>query len=183
MNYLLIILYGDNVKPGLILWVEGYHDVLFFDKIVKPNLKNKYNNITIKEHSEENRDYINRYITSITSMNIDYMFIVDIDFKSDISSKKKEIKKSYPKIEEDKILVVIKEIEGWYAAGLKQGMRKFKISNLNNTDNLTKEEFDCKIPSKYTKLEYLMEILDIFSVDIALQKNTSFRYYHNNYLD
>lgn len=174
MNYLLITLCGDNVKPDLILWVEGQHDVLFFEKIIMPKLKHRYSTIEIKEQSQQNKKFINRYIETINSMNIDYMFIVDIDLKSHISSKKREIKKLYPKIDEDKILVVIKEIEGWYAAGLKRGTRRFKISNLNDTNDLTKEEFDNKIPSTYTKKEYLMEILDFFSIEIALQKNKSF---------
>lgn len=183
MNFLLIIHYGDIMKPDLILWVEGYHDFLFFDKIIQPKLKCKYTRIKILEHSKETNDYINRYIESINSMKIDYIFIVDIDNVSQISLKKEKVKNAHPNIDEDKILVVIREIESWYAAGLKQGLRKHKISNLNVTDDLTKEDFEKKIPTEYTKTLYLMEILNIFSINVALKKNKSFNYCYTKYLN
>lgn len=176
MNFLSMTLFGDIVKPDLILWVEGYHDYLFFNKIIMPNLKYKYSEIQILEHSQRAKESINNRIKNTDSMNIDYLFIVDIDDISEIASKKKKVKKELPNIDEDKILVVIKEIESWYAAGLKQGKRKFTISNLNDTDNLTKQDFDKKIPRGYTKLEYLLEILDAFSIPVALKKNRSFNY-------
>ena len=56
--------------------------------------------------------------------------------------KKKKTQEKHPNIDKDKIIVVIKEIESWYLAGLdNKACKQLKIKNFANTDNITKEKF------------------------------------------
>ena len=91
-------------------------------------------------------------------------------------------KKSYG--DKDKIIVVIKEIESWYLAGLDNEVcRQLKINNFADTDNVTKEKFNALIPKKFTsRIDFMLEILKNFSIEIAKQKNNSFRYFVEKYV-
>lgn len=86
-------------------------------------------------------------------------------------------------IENDKIIVVIKEIESWYLAGLDdEEYKRFEMHTLSNTDDITKEQFNDLIPKKFdSRIDFLLEILKSFSIEIAKQKNKSFRYFSEKY--
>jgi hypothetical protein len=75
-------------------------------------------------------------------------------------------------------MVVIKEIESWYIAGLRDiESKKFGIQTFSTTDSLTKENFSNLIPKRYdSRLDFMIEILKNFSAETAKQKNKSFRY-------
>lgn len=74
--------------------------------------------------------------------------------------------------------MVVKEIEGWYLAGLgNTEAEKFKIRTFSETDTITKEQFNALIPKTFdSRIDFMLEILRIFSIEIAKQKNRSFRY-------
>ena len=82
-----------------------------------------------------------------------------------------------------KIIVVVKEIESWYLAGLDNKVcKQLKIKNFPNTEKVTKEEFNSLIPKKFTsRIDFMLEILKNFSIEIAKKKNTSFRYFVEKY--
>ena len=90
---------------------------------------------------------------------------------------------SYENIDNDKMIVVIKEIESWYLAGLDNEVcRQLKINNFADTDNVTKEKFNALIPKKFTsRIDFMSEILKYFSIEIAKQKNNSFQYFVEKY--
>jgi len=81
------------------------------------------------------------------------------------------------------MIVVVKEIEGWYLAGLDNKVcKQFKIDSFANTDNVTKEKFNALIPKKFTsRVDFISEILKNFSIEIAKQKNNSFQYFAKKY--
>jgi hypothetical protein len=78
---------------------------------------------------------------------------------------------------------VIKEIESWYLAGLTdESIQKFKIRSFKTTDDITKEKFDNSIPKKFdSRIDFMLEILRYFSIEIANQKNKSFKYFDDKY--
>ena len=93
------------------------------------------------------------------------------------------MQKKHPNIDKSKIIVVIKEIESWYLAGLDNKVcRQLKINNFADTDNVTKEKFNALIPKKFTsRIDFMSEILKYFSIEIAKQKNNSFQYFVEKY--
>ena len=59
---------------------------------------------------------------------------------------------------------------------------KLKIKKLASADNITKEKFDALIPKKFTsRIDFMLEILKNFSIEIAKQKNNSFKYFIEKY--
>ncbi|MFQ6057194.1 MAG: hypothetical protein ACE5J3_14580, partial [Methanosarcinales archaeon] len=86
-------------------------------------------------------------------------------------------------IAEDKIIVVVKEIESWYLAGLdentskKLGIRK----KIRTTNSITKEEFNQLIPKNMPRIEFMRKILKNYDVEIAKVRNRSLGYFLNKW--
>lgn len=81
-------------------------------------------------------------------------------------------------------IVVVKEIESWYLAGIDEdkGM-SLRIKYFENTNELTKEKFVELKPGNYrTLLSFKKELLKHFSIRTACKKNDSFGYFAKKYL-
>jgi len=165
---------------SLYILVEGNDDIRFFEKIIKPKLEEKYNSVEIKTWAvQENK--VDSYINSFNGMKADYFFVGDIDSSPCVTAKKQKIKSKHYIIDEDRIIVVIKEIESWYLAGLDEkkakqlGIRNYVYPN---TNTITKEQFNELIPRRFgSRIDFLLEILKLFSAEIAKGRNESFRYF------
>ncbi len=79
--------------------------------------------------------------------------------------------------------IVVEEIEGWYIAGLSEkDSRQVKLRPFRNTNSLTKEQFNRLIPPKYgSRRDFMRELLQHFSMQTAVSKNMSFRYFIQKY--
>ncbi|RKZ28820.1 hypothetical protein DRQ26_00310 [bacterium] len=162
----------------LYIFIEGDDDQRFFQEIFSPELKGKYNNLKYIKYAQKSADYIKRYIRSILSMNGDYIFLTDINDSPCITEKKQKIQSGVKNIDSDKILVVVKEIESWYLAGLAEEVRrKFGIRRTPKaTEKITKERFNKLIPENSSRIDFMREILNNFNIQNAKMKNTSFKY-------
>ncbi|MGQ4915403.1 MAG: hypothetical protein ACP6IU_11770 [Candidatus Asgardarchaeia archaeon] len=168
----------------LYIFVEGNDDERFFQEIIVPILQEKYNTIKIIKYAQKSKkfEYIEKFIRSIQSMNYDYIYVTDINNSPCVTAKKQEIQKNLKNIDSSKILVVIREIESWYLAGLDKDAAKrlgikWKKGSLTDTGDIGKEQFYSLIPRKYdSRIDFLREILKNFSLDTAKQKNRSLRY-------
>ena len=83
------------------------------------------------------------------------------------------------KLAGDKIVIVIKEIESWYLAGLDEKQcKELGIKSFQETNDITKEQFNSVIPTKYdSRIDFMAEILKRFSIETAKSKNNSFQYF------
>lgn len=162
----------------LFIWVEGEDDERFFEKIMKPKLQKKYNFIETIRYATLKNEKIDNFLKSIKAMGADYIYVTDINDLPCVSAKKQKIQNKIRNIDGDRIIVVRKEIESWYLAGLDNiGSKKIKICTFRITDTITKEQFNSLIPKKFdSRIDFMLEILKIFSIDIAKQKNKSFRH-------
>jgi len=167
----------------LFIWVEGSDDKRFFDKIIKPRLQKKYNLIEVRPHAGLKNEKIDSFLRSIKAMGADYIFAIDINNAPCITAKKQEIKNKIRNINENRIIVVIKEIESWYLAGLTSPIsKKFKIHTFKTTKDITKEQFNYLIPKKFdSRIDFMLEILKFFSIKNAVNKNNSFKYFIKKY--
>jgi len=164
------------------VFVEGDDDIRFFEKIIKPKLQKKNYDIKITPYANTTKKYFLNLLKSIKSMNYDYIYTRDINNAPCVTHKKRRIQKKITNIDENKIIVVIKEIEAWYLAGLNnECAKKIKIGLLKNTDEITKEKFNDLIPKKFERRDFMVEILKFFNIDIATHKNRSFKYFINKY--
>lgn len=162
----------------LFIWVEGEDDVRFFERAIKPIFEKKYNWMKLIQHAQKPTKWKINFLKSIKAMNADYIYTTDINNAPCITAKKQEIQDKLRNIDEDRIIVVVKEIEGWYLGGLgSTESKKLRIPNFNTTDSVTKEHFDSLIPTKFdSRIDFMLEILKRFSIKMAEQKNKSFRY-------
>ncbi len=169
----------------LYIFVEGPDDVRFFNGIVKKEFEKKLN-VTIKIHqySKKTKKYISKFIKSINSMKSDYIFAEDYNNAHCFTEKKDKIIQIFKNVDRNKILIVKKEIESWYLAGLNDTFCKMnKLKSFKNTDNITKEQFNRRIPKRYNNsdIDFMIEIISSFNIRLAKQKNKSFQYFFEKY--
>jgi len=171
------------MKKRLFILVEGEDDVRFFGRIIKPLLIIRYDTVEIIPYASIKRTKVDNFLKSIRLMNNDYIFVADIDAEPSVRGKKQVLHSHFSHIDGGSIIVVIKEIESWYYAGLSpESAQNLDVPDLPITDNLTKEDFNSLIPGKYdSRIDFMFEILKYFSIDSAGRKNHSFRYFAERY--
>jgi len=167
----------------LFIFVEGEDDRKFFDKIILPKIQRKYNFVRTIRYATLKKEKIVNFLKSIKSMDAEYIFVADINSSPCVTDKKRTIENKFKNIDEQRIIVVIMEIESWYLAGLDdETSRKLGIHPYNATDNITKEQFNRLIPKRYgSRIDFMSEILKNFSIETAKQKNRSFKYFIEKY--
>jgi len=162
--------------------VEGNDDERFFERIVKPKFEEKYHTVKLWKYAQVENTKVDNFLKSIKAMGAEYIFVVDINSAPCVKSKKQEILEKFRNVDIDRIIVVIKEIESWYLAGLDTASStKLKIS-YEPTNNISKEQFNDLIPKKFdSRTDFMMEILKSYSIETAKQKNKSFKYFIEKY--
>lgn len=173
----------------LFILIEGPDDGGFFRRIIKPIFEYRYDYVDILEHAQKPPKITKNFIDNINSMSsdelvADYIFVTDINDAPCITFRKQAKQSKLKNLDQGKIIVVIKEIESWYLAGLDNTCsKKCGIRPCNSTDAIIKEQFDNMTPKKFSssRIDFLQEILKYFQVEIARQKNKSFRYFLEKY--
>lgn len=164
----------------IIVFIEGNDDERFFKRIIKPELEKKYTRAIPFKYSCKKKIKINNYLKTIKCIGcFDYIFLTDINAAPCISAKKESKLSKYTNIDENKTIVVIKEIESWYIAGVNvKNSEKLGIPPYNDTNNLDKEQFNKLIPKKFdSRIDFMQEILNYFQIKTAKKKNKSCKYF------
>jgi len=171
------------MKKRLFILVEGEDDVRFFGRVVKPLFVTRYDSVEILPYASIKRQKVNNFLKSIAQMKNDYIFVADIDTERSVRDKKQLLYYWFSNINGGNIVIVIREIESWYYAGLPDtALQKFGIPPLASTDELTKEGFNELIPPSFdSRIDFMFEILKSFSVDTATRQNRSFRFFVERY--
>jgi hypothetical protein len=122
---------------------------------------------------------IKAFIKSINSMGACYVFVADVNGCLCVTTRKQKIREKINCLMEERVQVVIPEIESWYLAGLDTSACDcLGCCALTTTDGVTKEKFNDIVPSNFaTRTDFLLEILNRFCLVTASQKNGSFRYF------
>lgn len=169
----------------LYIFVEGNDDELFYRKIILPLFKNLYDDVEVLKYAQWKKQKVELFIQSIITLGFDYIFTADIDLCPTVNDKKRVIKSRFNTVENPKITIVIQEIESWYLAGLdEQYARKYKLKIPDNTNLITKEDFNMIYPMHFkSRIDFMYELLKVFSIETALNKNISFNYFYNKYIN
>lgn len=161
-------------------FVEGLDDERFIRMIVA-SLIDKKHRCSLHQYSGMSKKKIKDFLNSIKAMNYaDYFFLRDINSSSCITKKKSDLRDVYTnRLDENRIIVVIKEIESWYLAGLDdKKCKELGIKPFRDTDSITKEQFNDIIPPKFdSRIDFMAEVLKRFSIETAKSKNKSFQYF------
>ena len=171
------------MKKRLFIMVEGEDDIRFFGRIVKPLFSGRYDSVEIIPYASIKREKVSRFLKSLIQMDCDYIFFADIDTEKNVRDKKQILYYRFSGIDGNRIVIVIQEIESWYLAGLSRSAAgALGIQSPDDTDRVTKEDFNRLIPRRYdSRIDFMFEILKYFSVDTAATKNRSFRFFVERY--
>lgn len=171
------------MKKRLFILVEGEDDVRFFGRIVKPLFAGRYDSVDIVPYASTKREKVSRFIRSIRLMKNDYIFVADIDSEYSVRDKKQVLYYRYSEVDGRDIVIVIREIESWYLAGLSESAaRRLGIAPLAATDEITKEDFNALIPKRFSsRIDFMFEALKYYSIDDGVLKNRSFSYFIRRY--
>ncbi|NJD54218.1 MAG: hypothetical protein FIB07_15290 [Candidatus Methanoperedens sp.] len=168
----------------LFIFIEGDDDERFFNRIIKPMFENKYETVKLWKYAQETNEKISKFLNSIQAMNADYIFVADNNGSPCITDRKQRIENDFKNIDKNKILIVVREIEGWYLSGIDDGSsKKFGIKSFHNTEHINKSAFNDLKPKKFSsRIDFMSEILKLFCIDTAKKKNGSFSYFVENYV-
>ena len=167
-------------------FLEGDDDERFFEEIIVPKIEDNYDKIVLWQYAQKTKKSLRKYIKTAKKMGVKFLFIKDIDNYPCITALKNYfLLKLGPILEKNNILVVIKEIESWYLAGLSiEKQRKLKITpKYTNTNNITKEHFNRLIHENKPKVQFMKEIIKEYNMENAKRQNTSFKYFMYKWIE
>ena len=163
--------------------VEGNDDEDFIRSVIFPLVKGVDPNlIHIWKFSEQKKEKVKGFITSLYKMHSNFFYITDYDNSVCVTSRKLKVLEKYGLkgiLEKSRIIVVVKEIESWYYAGVVASKAK-KIGIIKtglNANEVTKEKFKEIISKDKTRQEVLQKILSNFDLDKGMHENTSLAYF------
>ncbi|MDD1691131.1 MAG: DUF4276 family protein [Methanoregula sp.] len=171
------------MKKRLFIMVEGEDDVRFFGRIIKPLFAPRYDSVEIVPYACIKRDKVNKFLQSVVLMKNDYIFVADIDYEHSVRDKKQILYYRFSNLDGSSVVIVIREIESWYYAGISGPLEHEPgITDMASTDDLTKEDFNARIPKRFdSRIDFMFEILKSFSLETAARKNQSFNFFVNRY--
>jgi hypothetical protein len=147
--------------------------------VVKPLLDAKFDWVEVRPFAQLKADKVTAFIRSINAMNASYILVCDGNGAPCVSQKKQKLQALYPNVQPEKIVVVVHEIESWYLAGVSHpATKKLCTQAVGKTDDLTKEQFDSLMPSRFdSRIDWMVEILGAYSIAGARLNNQSFDYF------
>ena len=135
----------------LVLFVEGRDDTQFAESVLLPLLEPGFDYIQIYEYAQKSPVEVRDFINNIKNTpDRSYIFIADFDQGPCVTLRKSRLIDRYRGLEPERILMVRREIESWYLAGLdSDSYEEFRLPTRRNTDGITKEQFDGLLPSRF----------------------------------
>src|SRR5208282_1940027 len=147
---------------ALYLFVEGYDDELFASTVIIPRLSDRFDWIATFQYAQERPAKVSAYLRNIKAMGADYFLLADINSSPCFSEKRQGLLKRFPGLEGARVTIVVKEIEGWYLAGVPDN-NPWGVRVPTDTTKLTKEQFDAAMPKPFdSRIAYRVEILKLF---------------------
>ena len=167
----------------LFIFIEGNDDERFFRHIIRPLFTARYQSVELIMYACMKSTRVCKFIKSVSSLGNDFILVTDIDEEPGVKAKKRVIRHRFCAVDDDDIVVIIKEIESWYLAGVDDpAANQLGIHPPSYTDQITKEDFNRRIPRSYTsRVAYMIDILNHFSINTAKKKNRSFWFFMKKY--
>ncbi len=162
----------------LIVFVEGLDDERFFQKVLKPKLDDRYQYVQLFRCRGKPDKKIAAFIRSARSAGWECLYVEDIDVAPCVTRKKEEIIDHFA-LELDEVVVVVREIEGWYLAGLNQkACKAVGLKYVESSDDIIKEQFNSMMPGRYDSLlDFKLEMLKYQDLSAAAARNVSLAYF------
>jgi hypothetical protein len=163
------------------VFIEGDKDERFFSALIRPLLEERYTTIVQWKYAQSSKNEVMKALRNVRDRKADCLFWRDIDTCPCVTARKENLLSAFKKrVAPSSVVVVVKEIESWYLAGLNDESRQelgIPTNRHRHTDDLTKEQFEGLMPAKFDSItDFMNEILNRFSTDTARTRNRSFCY-------
>ena len=167
----------------LFILVEGNDDERFFSRIVKPLFAPLYTSVEIVMYACMKNEKVNSFIRSIGEMGHAFIMCADIDQEPNVLAKYRMMTVRYDLFANDHFVIIIREIESWYLAGLdERAQHRLGIRQYGSTNHITKEIFNTMVPRHYkSRIAFMSDIVTLFSPPEARERNRSFSYFCHRY--
>lgn len=175
-------------KKRLVILIEGNRDEDFIQWIVKPIMisAEEYFDIITYKFPRMPKHITGSYIETVRNMGDDILCLTDITGFRSKKDKREQVQRDHiGNIGDDRVIIVIKEIESWYLAGVSQPCcGRMRIDYYDRTDTINKEKFHEIITrSKFIPRSVCcLEMLRNYDVELAKRRNRSFNCFHENHL-
>ena len=163
----------------LFVLVEGDDDERFVLAVLTRTLEEKYDWVGVWKYAQQRPSKVAAFLRSAKAMAADYIYLVDINRAPCVTHRKEQVTRRCRQLDEDRICVVIAEIESWYLAGLDATTCKaLAVPDHGATEKITKERFDAMRPRRFdSRVDFMVELLKCFSIEVGTQRNRSLRYF------
>jgi hypothetical protein len=162
---------------ALYLFVEGDDDARFVRSVISPRLSNRYDWIGTFQYAQKKPAKVSSYLRNIKAMGAEYFLLADINSCPCFPEKRQDLLKRFTELEGGRVVIVVKEVEGWYLAGVPAD-NPWGVRVPADTTDLTKEQFDAALPKPFnSRTSYMVEILKLFEIETAAARNPSFQYF------
>lgn len=173
--------------PSLYLLVEGPDDQRFFQsEIIDRTIKQLYRTVHVITWTNEPRDDLVNLVSGIIRNEGHYIFLLDKDSAFVcLEAVRQYALQRCPNINSSRILIVIREIESWYLAGIDSSLAtRFDLSIPADTSDLAKSRLEqvARTLKFASPADFMVEILKTFSITNARGRNASFDRLLNRYL-
>lgn len=163
----------------LFVLLEGDDDVRFFKKVLLDPLRERFDSVILWKFAQQKKKKVAAFIRTVQDLGSDYLLFTDMDEAPCVTEKKRGVRRAIDTAEARRVLIVIREIEAWYLAGVTDDdARALGLSMPETTDRITKEAFNALKPRRFdSRIDFMMEILKRYSLETARRRNRSFRYF------
>jgi hypothetical protein len=161
------------------VFVEGDDDERFVDKVVRPRLESMFEWVKVIQYAVESSKRMRSWVGSIRKIpDAVYWVLADLDLSPCATERKAKLTAKYPYFAAERVVVVKREIEGWYLAGLPtEEARRLKMLWSGDVEEITKEQFEALWAKQFTsRIDCQVEILKCFDLEIAQGRSGSFAY-------
>ena len=168
------------------LWllVEGADDSRFCTEVLSQVFSSRYDHVEIWEYSQQTSSKLSGLLHTISSMSDDYLLIRDMDDRPCVTATKEAIASRTPSLSWDRVVVVPREIEAWYLAGLNEAAcEELGLDRVTDVDSVTKEQFDQLVGGTRHHQPAMDEILKRYDVEVARQRSPSFAYFWQKHVE
>ena len=176
----------------LLVLLEGNDDQRFFENVLNHILEKRHDVIKLITFANEKSEKIRNVINAALKMKQKVLIVVDFDEGPCITHVKGKISHRFGLLAgatpNATIIAAKKMIESWYLAGvvvenmqIKRSQRR-KINELLrrhgfDTEKIGKEQFNDLIPQNFSRINFMMEMLRCYNVELARKRNHSFAYF------
>lgn len=164
----------------LYVFVEGPDDSQFFETVFSSFFGEPSVDYQMIQYASMPQIKLNNFIKTIHQLpGGDYLFFADDDGKG-VNAKRNALLSIYSELSSDKLFIVQFEIESWYYAGLSlDDHKKLKLQSYQrDTNTLTKEQFNAKLPSLRDRKYIMAQMLTCYSKALAETRNNTFRIFY-----